>query len=144
MTQIKQFREAIKHLYLSVAKLQSAFPDKPFTPDGRMVGDIGEAIAALKYGVALDKKLRKHWDGYRIDSSGNKHEVQIKATQKDETYLKKPPHEGDLIVFKVFSTGKWECFYDGKIMRVWNSLADKKPDSTGAKFIKLARLREFK
>lgn len=144
MKQIKQFREAIKDLYLSVAKLQVAFPDKPFTPDGRMVGDIGEAIAALKFNVVLDKKLRRHWDGYRVDSLGKKHEVQIKATQKDETYLKKPPYEGDLIVFKIFSSGEWECCYDGKIMRVWNSLARLKPDSTGAKFIKLARLREFK
>ncbi len=73
-----------------------------------------------------------------------KHEVQVKATQKDETYLKKPPYEGNLIVFKIFSSGEWECCYDGKIMRIWNSLAKQKPDSTGAKFIQLARLRKFK
>lgn len=144
MSQISQLKEAIKDLYSSVAKLQAAFPDKPFTPDGRMVGDIGEAIAALKFNVVLDKRLRRHWDGYRIDSSEKKQEVQIKTTQKDETYLKKPPHKGYLIVFKVFSNGEWECCYDGKIMRVWNSLAKQKPDSTGAKFIQLARLREFK
>ena len=144
MNQINQLKEAIKDLYSSVAKLQAAFPGKPFTPDGRMVGDIGEAIAALKFNVVLDKRLRRDWDGYRIDSFEEKSEVQVKATQKDETYLKKPPHEGDLIVFKIFDNGEWECCYDGKIMRVWNSLVKQKPDSTGAKFIQLARLRKFK
>ena len=144
MKQISQFREAIRGLYLSVVKLQAAFPDKPFTPDGRMVGDIGEAIAALQYDVILDKKLRKHWDSYLIDALGKKHEVQVKTTQKNETYLKKPPHEGYLIVFKVFSNGKWECCYEGKIMRVWHSLANQQPDSTGAKFIQLERLRRLK
>ncbi|OGF62205.1 hypothetical protein A2926_00090 [Candidatus Giovannonibacteria bacterium RIFCSPLOWO2_01_FULL_44_40] len=143
MNKINQLKEAIKDLYSSVAKLRAVFPGKPFTPDGRIVGDIGEAIAALKFNVVLDRKLRRDWDGYRIDSSGKKCEVQVKTTQKDETYLKKPPHEGDLIVFKIFDNGEWECCYDGKIMRVWNSLAKQKLDSTGAKFIQLARLRNL-
>ena len=144
MSQINQLKKAIKHLYLSVKKLNSVFPDKPFTPDGRIIGDIGEVIASLKFNIVLDKKLREHWDGYRIDSLGKRHEVQIKATQKDETYLKEPPHEGDLIVFKIFNNGEWECCYKGKIIRVWNSLAKQKPVSNGAKFIKLAKLKEFK
>ncbi len=144
MSKISQLKEAIKGLYSSVNKLNRAFPDKPFTPDGRMIGDIGEAIAALKFGVKLDKKLRKHWDGYRTDSLGKKCEVQVKATQKDKTYLKEPPHEGDLLIFKIFSDGESERCYDGKIMRVWNSLAKQKPTKNGEKFIKLARLREFR
>ena len=144
MSQLSDLRKAIRHLYVSVDKLNSAFPGKPFTPDGRMVGDVGEAIAAIKFGVVLDKKLRKHWDGYLIDSSGKKHEVQVKTTQKDETYLKEPPHEGKLLVFKIFRNGDYKCYYNGKIMRVWRSLSKKRPDSTGAKFIKLDKFKEFK
>lgn len=143
MENIEKLKIAIKNLYFSVEKLNKAFPDKPFTPDGRMVGDIGEAIASIKFGVILDKKLRKDWDGYREDS-GKRREVQIKTTQKDETYLKKPPHEGDLLVFQIFKNGDWECHYDGKISPVWESLNDKKPDSAGAKFIKLKNLRKLK
>ncbi len=82
MNQINKFKKAIKNLYLSVAKLQTAFPDKPFTPDGRMVGDIGEAIAALKFNVVIDKRLRRHWDGYRIDSSGKKTRGSSKSDAK--------------------------------------------------------------
>lgn len=143
MDQLTQLKKAIIDLYLSVEKLHLSFPDRKFTPDGRMVGDIGEAIASLKLGVILDKKSQRHWDGYRIDSSGKKRKVQIKATQKDETYLKEPPEEGDLIVFKIFGNGEWEYCYDGSIKKVWDALLKKKPDSTGAKIIKLNKLKEI-
>ncbi|MDO8599298.1 MAG: hypothetical protein Q7S02_04270 [bacterium] len=140
MSGIKKLEAAIRHMYASVKVLRGAFPGKPFTPDGRMVGDIGEAIAALKFGVVLDKKLRKSWDGYRETATG-KWDVQVKTTQKDETYLKKPPHEGELLVFKIFEDGSWECCYDGLVQRVWKSLQSKKMDSTKAKFIKLSILK---
>lgn len=139
-SQLKQLKEAIVNLYEVVAKLHSAFPERKFTPDGRMVGDIGEAIAAIEYDVILDKTNRQHWDGYRIDSAGKKRKVQIKTTQKDETYLKKPPHEGDLLVFKIFNNGKWKCCYDGPAIKVWQLLKNQRPDSTGAKIITLNRL----
>lgn len=141
MNRLGQLKSAVKNLYLSVEKLHSAFPNKPFTPDGRMVGDIGEAIASLKFNVVLDEKLKKHWDGYRIDSAGNKRDVQIKTTQRDETYLKKPPQDGDLLVFKIDRGGGWKCCYDGPILRVWDSLIGQKPDDTGAKFVKLNKLK---
>lgn len=143
MDQLDKLKSAIVDLYLAVKKMNAAFPDKPFTPDGRMVGDIGEAIGAIKYGVILDKKLRKHWDGYRIDAIEDKREVQIKTTQKDETYLKKPPHDGDLLVFRISENGDWECCYDGEIMKVWNSLSKQNADSTGAKIIKLRKLKKL-
>jgi len=143
MDKLAQLKKAIIDLYSVVAKLHSVFPDRKFTPDGRMVGDIGEAIASIKFGVITDKKSKKNWDGYRIDSFGKRHDIQIKTTQKDETYLKNPPHEGGLIVFKIFNDGEWERCYDGPIKKVWNSLSKKKPDNTGAKIIKLNKLKEI-
>ncbi|MBU4298968.1 hypothetical protein KKB43_00595 [Patescibacteria group bacterium] len=136
-----KLKKAIIDLYKSVFKLQSAFPGRKFTPDGRMVGDIGEAIAALEFGVILDKKIKKHWDGHRVDSMGIERKIQIKTTQKDETYLKKPPCEGDLLIFKIFSNGKWRCCYDGPIVKVWRSLKNKNLDNTGAKIITLEKLK---
>ena len=141
MSQLTQLKKAIIHLYVSVSKLHSAFPDRKFTPDGRMVGDIGEAIAALEFSVILDKKSKKHWDGHRVDSIGKERKVQIKTTQRDETYLKEPPYEGDLLVFKIFRNGKWKCYYDGSIMKVWKSLKNKNLDPTGAKIISLKKLK---
>jgi len=144
MRQIDQLKEAIKDLYRSVKKLNSAFPQRKFTPDGRMIGDIGEAIASLKFGIVLDEKSQKDWDGYRIDRKGNKRMVQVKTTQKDETYLKEPPHDGDLLVFKIKQDGEYELCYDGSALKVWNSLSHRKADVTGAKIISLDKLKEIK
>jgi len=122
MSRLNKLEEAIRDLYSTVAKLHDSFPKRPFTPDGRMVGDIGEAIAALKFDIILDEKVGKHWDGYWIDSDNKKHNVQVKATQKDDTYLKKPPHEGTFLVFKIFPNGKHKIIYNGSIMRVWDNI----------------------
>ncbi|MDD3662726.1 MAG: hypothetical protein PHT84_02575 [Candidatus Pacebacteria bacterium] len=70
--------------------------------------------------------------------------VQIKATQKDETYLKKPPCDGDLLVFKVYRSGDYECCYDGSADKVWRALEHRKMDVTGAKMIDLKRLKGIK
>jgi len=136
-------RAAIKKMFLVREELHAAFPKKPFTPDGRMIGDIGEAIAEICYKIIIDDKLRKDWDGTREGGNYKYLEVQIKATQKDGTYLKKPPHDGGLLVFKIFPDKKWKCYYNGSILRVWNYLNLQNPDNTGAKIISLDRLERL-
>lgn len=42
-----QIEQALKGLFEAVSMLQKAYPGKPFTPDGRLVGDIGEVVASL-------------------------------------------------------------------------------------------------
>jgi hypothetical protein len=124
-------------------ELHKVFPKKPFTPDGRMIGDIGEAIAELTYQVAIDKCLRKHWDGKREDVCAGCPEVQVRATQKDVGYVKESPDDGCLLVFKIFPDGTWECCYNGNTARVWRSLDAKKVNRAGEKFIGLDALREL-
>jgi len=45
----------IAQLYDTVWALNKLFPDRPFTPDGHLVGSIGEVIAAYIYGLELEK-----------------------------------------------------------------------------------------
>lgn len=141
MSQLDKIEELIRDLYSVVAKLHDAFPGRPFTPDGRLIGDIGETIADLEFDLVLDKKVKKHWDGYWIDSGEKKHDIQIKATGKNDTYLKEPPDEGTFLVFKIFSDGKHEVIYNGSIMRVWDKLINKK-DIQG-KMISLQNLKKL-
>lgn len=130
----------IREMFNAKNALNRAFPKKPFTPDGRMVGDIGEAIAEIYYQTTIDSKIRSNWDGVCENNSCNYRDVQIKTTQKDETYLKKPPHEGHLIVFKINPDGKWKCYYNGLISDVWNKMGG----SGKERFIKLDKLSEIK
>ena len=138
MNQLNELEEAIKELYLSAEKLRAIFSGRKFPFDGLLVGDMGEAIAALEFNVILDSK--KHWDGYWKDENGVEHKVQVKATQNNDTYLKKPPHEGTFLVFKIFPNGKHEVIYNGSIMKVWKYLENQ---NIKEKMISIERLKKL-
>ena len=70
--------QIIREIYRCVADLTAMFPKRHFTPDGLMIGSIGEVLAAHYYGfdeLFVASKLRH--DG-RV---GELH-VQVKATQR--------------------------------------------------------------
>ena len=117
-----KFKIAIRNIYEAVGALRGAFPGRKFTPDGKMVGDIGEAIGKILYDLELDERSRKDWDGWWFDQNGNRREVQIRATQCDTTYLKKPPNKGTLLIFKIDKErmGEYHVIYNGDIEFVWN------------------------
>lgn len=70
--------DAVKQLLQIVKQLQSVYPKKRFTLDGRLVGDLGEVLVEDAYDIKLHESLQKHHDG--ITSDGR--QVQIKATMK--------------------------------------------------------------
>ena len=45
--------EKIKTLYRVSHELEELFPGRHYTPDGHMIGSIGEALAACCYGLTL-------------------------------------------------------------------------------------------
>jgi len=48
-----RIRRCVGDLYQVVAELESIFPGRPFTPDGHMVGSIGECLVADAYDLEL-------------------------------------------------------------------------------------------
>ncbi len=139
-----EFILAVKNIFNSCRNLSKLSGGvRKFTPDGRMVGDIGEVIASVFYRVNLHNVGRHDWDG--VYNSKN---VQIKATGGDSTYLREPPKDGFadglLMVFKIDrESGKYELIYNGDIQRVWDALNSINTDRTGSKMISLNRLRKL-
>ncbi len=131
----QRFSELLKQIYSAVAGLEAMFPGRHFTPDGHMVGSIGEAIAAYHYGIALYPPGRAVFDG-RKDGR----EIQIKATQRNSVDLK-PADGGTLLVLKLEQNGDFDEIYNGEADRVWKSLAHRKPTKAGEKSISLTQLR---
>ena len=41
--------EGLALIFKGIDRLREAFPNRAFTIDGRLVGDVGEVIAALEY-----------------------------------------------------------------------------------------------
>lgn len=136
--QTRKLREKIRQIYSIAAELEEMFPGRKFTPDGNMVGSIGEAIAAFEYGVELFALCTPG-----IDGAANGRNVQIKATQGREVALKKPKSGDLLLVIRINSEGSWEKVYDGDLERAWNALETQKETYMREKTISLKRLREL-
>lgn len=82
-----KINEALALIFRGIGQLKAQFPEKEFTIDGRLVGDIGEVIAALEYDVRLYDVQTPDHDGETSD--GRK--VQVKATFKDRLSITAVP-----------------------------------------------------
>lgn len=131
----QRFSELLGQIYSAVAELEGMFPGRHFTPDGHMVGSIGEAVAAYHYGVELYPASHRVFDG-----SKNGKEIQIKATQNDSVDLK-AAEGGALLVFKISRDGTFEEVYNGNMNRVWQSLSHRKATKAGEVSTSLNQLR---
>ena len=88
----KRFPKIIENIYKNVAELEKMFPGRPFTPDGHMVGSIGECIVVHYYGLNIVPPSNKGYDAVRRNLK-----VEIKATQAKRISLRSEPHYGEVI-----------------------------------------------
>lgn len=79
----------IRQLYSTVAELEEMFPGRHFTPDGHMVGSIGECLVYDVYGLILETASNKGFDAV----TANGKQIEIKATQsKSVAFRSEPEH----------------------------------------------------
>jgi hypothetical protein len=83
--------EGLRLIFQGVAHLEGAFPHRAFTIDGRLVGDVGEVIAALEYDIVLHEVSQAKHDAVTSDGRN----VQIKATFKNSRGRKATRHTWD-------------------------------------------------
>ena len=126
----------IRDLYRIVGDLETMFPGRRFTPDGHLVGSLGECLVAHHYGVALYPSNQKGHDG-----TCDGHEVQIKATQGARVGLTSEPRH--LIVVQLNRQGGFVEVYNGPGGPVWNLVKHKPPPSNGQFTVAVSKLREL-
>lgn len=124
----------IVRLYEIVDELERLFPGRRFTPDGHMVGSIGEAWACWMFDLDLLPGSTKNHDA----KTKNGRLVQIKATQGDGSVgmYGEPEH---LLVLKLLRTGKAVVIYNGPGDGPWARSGKKAKN--GQRSIALAKLR---
>lgn len=126
----------IPELYRLVALMEAAAPGRSFTPDGHMVGSIGEVIAAARYGLTLTTASTREVDAIAPDGR----EVEIKATGGKTIGMRGcPPH---LLVLKLEKDGTAITVYNGPGAQVW-AQAGKPSKRNGQRVISLARLAQL-
>ncbi len=102
-------KDALKDIFKGINKLRAALPIKEFTIDGRLVGDIGEAIVQRDYDVMLYDTLVEGYDGETSDGRL----VQIKATFKNSLTFKTIPDY--YIGIKINEDGTYSEIYNGSV-----------------------------
>ena len=112
-TAIEQTPALVRQLYTLVAELERLFPGRKFTPDGHLVGSLGEALAQYRYGLTLLPSSAEAHDAL----AGDGRRVQIKATQTNRIGLYgKPDH---LIVLRLARDGSAEEVFNGPGEVAW-------------------------
>lgn len=132
----QRFPELIRELYRIVAELEQMFPGRHFTPDGHMVGSIGECLAAYYYPLDLHRASFPEHDG--VCAGRN---IQIKATQRSSIELKGEVEH--LLVIRLDRSGGFEVVYNGPGAPVWEELKKKRAQRNGYRHISLSRLRSI-
>ena len=131
----EQIPKLVKELYAVANKLGTLYPERCFTPDGVLVGSIGEVIAAHDYNLTLLPSSTKTHDAKTKDGKL----VQIKITQRNRVALNDRPDH--LIVLKLFETGKTKEVYNGPGKTPWNKAG--KLQKNGQRPIPLSRLSDL-
>ncbi len=129
----------VKKLLKIVSQMQNDYPQKKFTLDGRLVGDIGEVLAAEKYLIKLNEGLTKHHDA--ICTDGTKKKVQIKSTMKD-TLTFPCDHVPDYYLgIRIHSNGTIEEVFNGPGDMVKEIVKDRKISKTNLHLIPIKTLK---
>ena len=115
MNPISGIPSKIKALYEIVDELESLFPGRHFTPDGHLVGSIGEVLAAFNYNLELLPASAITHDARASDGRL----VQIKATQRSLVGLRAEPDH--LIVLGINKHGVANEIYNGPGKLAWDA-----------------------
>lgn len=127
--------EKIQKLYRISHELEEMFPGRHYTPDGHMIGSIGEALAASCYGLTLFEASAQTHDAQAPDGRL----VQIKATQIKRIAISGEPEW--LLVLKIHKDGTFSEEYNGPGKLAWEHCG--KMQKNGQRPISLAKLREL-
>ena len=126
----------LANLYSIVDRLEALFPDRKFTPDGHLVGSIGEVVAAYMFALKLLPASGPDHDAEASDGR----RVQIKFTQGNKSVgIRAEPEQ--LLVLRFTPERNVDVVYNGPGRAPWSEPG--KVQSNGQKSIPLKRLREL-
>lgn len=131
----EKLQTLVKQLYSTVNELENMFPGRHFTPDGHLVGSLGECLVADAYDLELLAASNKGYDA--ITKDGLK--VEIKATQSNSVAFRSEPEHA--IIIKIIPDGTFEEIYNGSGKLIWEQFANKKQPRNGQFQISITKLR---
>jgi len=133
---MKDTKKLVCKMYEITKALKQLHEHRNFTPDGILVGSLGEVLAEYHYGLKpLPPATPLH------DCKKGKKLIQIKTTQRESIQI------GDncdyLLALKLNEDGTVEEWYNGPGQRVWDRVKDKKRPKNGLYSVRLNVLRKM-
>lgn len=125
----------IKELYAIVQNLEAHFPGRKFTPDGHLVGSIGEVLAAYYYKLELFPASTEKHDALCPEGR----HVQVKATQGRSVGLRSEPEV--LLVLKLEGDGSFVEAFNGPGALAWGHAGSMQKN--GQRSISLSKLEKL-
>ena len=113
-----RIQQLVPQLFALVAELEATAPGRSFTPDGHLLGSIGEVIAATRYGLELTTASTKGIDAHTKDGQP----VEIKVTTAGSVALRghEPVAEDlQLLVLALSKDGAAVEIFNGPAAPVW-------------------------
>ena len=133
---IDQVPALVARLYDVVSEFESLFIGRKFTPDGHLVGSIGEVLAAHRYGLTL---LPHSSQGHDANSTTGVL-VEIKATQGKMVALREEPIH--LLVLHLSRSGEVTEIYNGPGKNAWLA-AGRLQVRNGQRSISVSKLKQL-
>jgi hypothetical protein len=127
--------EPVAQIYRAVAQLEALYPGRKFTPDGHLVGSIGEVVAAEARKLKLYSASMPAHDAE--DALGR--QVQIKMTGGRSVAMYADCER--LLVLRIASPEEAEVVYDGPGGEPWAQAG--RVGKNGQHVISLSRLRRI-
>lgn len=124
--------EPVADIYRAVEALSVAYPGRKFTPDGHLVGSIGEVVAAEALGLTLYPGSHPGHDAYDAE----RRDVQIKMTGGKSVSLYATCDR--LVVLRIVSPEEAEIVYDGDGAPAWEAAGAMQKN--GQRSIRLTKL----
>ncbi len=132
-----EFRALVEQIYATVNELEAMFPGRHFTPDGHMVGSLGECLVADAYDLELMTASNNGYDAVTETDV----EVEIKATQSSSVAFRSQRQH--TIIIKILCDGTFEEIYNGPGALVWEQFRGERLPNNGQFQISLNKLRQL-
>jgi hypothetical protein len=129
----------IRTIYQAVKSLEERYPRRKFTPDGILVGTLGEVLAEENYDLKLEPPKTKDFDA--TDCRGRK--VQIRCNQRNTTPIKKGATKGMFLALKLVQDGSIEEIFNGPASVAHRLTVGRKADSAGFVGLSHNKLRKL-
>jgi hypothetical protein len=126
---------AVATIYAAVQELNAEFPERSFTPDGHLVGNLGEVIAKKEFHPTLLDNSHPGHDAKDADNCF----VQIKLTAKESIGM---CADCDRLIVMKLESPEWAVLvYDGPGAPAWACAG--KLQKNGQKSVRLSKLRKM-